>query len=261
VRITLGFYFIRYLGVTSSHPIFSISKGDWQLAGELEVGEEVLAMGGNIRLRSKERNHTIQPVYNLEVKHLHNFLVGDVGVVVHNTPNCYTKSEELLKSLKINDRLKTPGKHKINDGPNSDKIKSKFNKDRNKQIEICFDDTGMPDFSEFVPKINGKRLEVTIDDLIGSHDSGPNGDYAKAAGKLCEELGIPLQSFHGSGSSFPGSDGIKWTWHHHQDGKTMQLIPTDINSKAGHLGVAKIIQKGAQGAYPSPGKISKKGCK
>jgi len=75
------------LGVTNNHPIYSVSKGDWSLAGHLEIGEEVLAKGGNTRVISMERDLTIQPVYNLEVKDLHNFLVGDSGVVVHN--NCW----------------------------------------------------------------------------------------------------------------------------------------------------------------------------
>jgi hypothetical protein len=27
-----------------------------------------------------------------------------------------------------------------------------------------------------------------------------------------------------------------YTWHHHQDGKTMQLVPRDIHSQTGHTG-------------------------
>lgn len=72
------------LGVTNNHPIYSVSKGDWQHAGHLEIGEEVLAKSGNAKVVCKERDLTVQPVYNLEVKDLHNFLVGDLGVVVHN---------------------------------------------------------------------------------------------------------------------------------------------------------------------------------
>ncbi|HMS30463.1 MAG TPA: polymorphic toxin-type HINT domain-containing protein, partial [Saprospiraceae bacterium] len=72
------------LGVTNNHPIYSVSKGDWQHAGHLEIGEEVLAKSGNTKVVSKDRDLTVQPVYNLEVKDLHNFLVGDDGVVVHN---------------------------------------------------------------------------------------------------------------------------------------------------------------------------------
>ncbi|HMS30453.1 MAG TPA: polymorphic toxin-type HINT domain-containing protein [Saprospiraceae bacterium] len=82
------------LGVTAPHPIFSTTYNDWQHAGYLEIGEEVLARSGNTKVVSKERDQALQPVYNLEVKDLHNFLVGDLGVVVHNTGLC-----NLLKSF------------------------------------------------------------------------------------------------------------------------------------------------------------------
>ena len=29
---------------------------------------------------------------------------------------------------------------------------------------------------------------------------------------------------------------IDWTWHHHENGKTMQLIPTVVNAEARHTG-------------------------
>ncbi|HMP30637.1 MAG TPA: Hint domain-containing protein [Saprospiraceae bacterium] len=80
-----------HLGVTTNHPLFSVTKGDWQAAGYLKVGEEVLTKTGSTKVLSKEKDVKQQLVYNLEVKDLHNFLVGDVGVVVHNL--CY----DLLK--------------------------------------------------------------------------------------------------------------------------------------------------------------------
>ena len=33
-----------------------------------------------------------------------------------------------------------------------------------------------------------------------------------------------------------------YTWHHHQDGKTMQLVPTDIHAKTGHTGGAGMLR-------------------
>ena len=59
---------ILFFGVLTPIPIFSTTNNDWRLVGELEVGEKVL-------------NY-----HSVEIKDLHNFLVGDVGVVVHN--NC-----------------------------------------------------------------------------------------------------------------------------------------------------------------------------
>lgn len=73
------------LGVTSSHPIFSTTHNDWRFAGELEIGEKVLTFDGEAAVTSVATDTTLQEVYNLEVKDLHNFLVGDLGVVVHNT--------------------------------------------------------------------------------------------------------------------------------------------------------------------------------
>ena len=73
------------IGVTYQHPIFSVTAGDWKLAGELEVGEKVLTKSGEATVTSSEKKGGAELVYNLEVKDLHNFLVGNEGVVVHNS--------------------------------------------------------------------------------------------------------------------------------------------------------------------------------
>ena len=73
------------LGVTAPHPIFSTTYNAWRLAGELEVGEKVLTYHGEATVTKAEKKSGREVVYNLEVKDLHNFLVGDVGVVVHNS--------------------------------------------------------------------------------------------------------------------------------------------------------------------------------
>ena len=75
---------VKTLGVTAAHPIFSTTHYDWRLAGELQAGEKVLTYYGEATVLSNERKPGNEYVYNLEVKDLHNFLVGDIGVVVHN---------------------------------------------------------------------------------------------------------------------------------------------------------------------------------
>ncbi len=102
----ITFYNGELLGVTNIHPIYSVSKGDWSLAGHLEIGEEVLAKGGNTKVISKERDLTMQLVYNLEVKDLHNFLVGESGIVVHN--GCLKEYFQLFFGKLT--RKKVPGK-------------------------------------------------------------------------------------------------------------------------------------------------------
>ncbi|MFM2392612.1 MAG: tRNA(Glu)-specific nuclease WapA precursor [Bacteroidota bacterium] len=82
---TITFSNSETLGVTVPHPIFSTTHNDWRLAGELEVGEKVLTYHGEATVLRNEKKAGSEAVYNLEVKDLHNFLVGDVGVLVHNS--------------------------------------------------------------------------------------------------------------------------------------------------------------------------------
>jgi hypothetical protein len=75
---------------------------------------------------------------------------------------------------------------------------------------VPFDLDGYPDF-----RATGVvRVEVKI-----TYTGSRMGDYAaanKAAGLRETPKGM--------------------TWHHHQDGTTMQLVPTDIHAKTGHTG-------------------------
>ncbi len=73
------------IGVTAVHPFYSLTAGDWVAAGDLKVGEKVLAKSGAAIVVSSRKREGIQTVYNLEVKDWHNFLVGNEGVVVHNS--------------------------------------------------------------------------------------------------------------------------------------------------------------------------------
>lgn len=57
---------------------------EYRLAGELEAGEKVLTYHSEATVTSNEKKAGSEVVYNLEVKDLHNFLVGESGVVVHN---------------------------------------------------------------------------------------------------------------------------------------------------------------------------------
>jgi len=92
------------LGVTYQHPIYSTTAGDWKLAGELEIGEEVLTKSGNIKVVNSVHKDGSETVYNLEVKELHNFLVGESGIVVHNSYSCVNR---ILKKIVYTLRSKT----------------------------------------------------------------------------------------------------------------------------------------------------------
>lgn len=76
------------LGITENHPVYSASAGGWKHAFELEKDEVVLSYFGQSKVSKITKLQGTHHVYNLEVKDLHNFLVGSDGVVVHNSGLC-----------------------------------------------------------------------------------------------------------------------------------------------------------------------------
>ncbi len=80
---------------------------------------------------------------------------------------------------------------------------------------------GYPDF-----KGGGYVIqEVDVTGLQGNHRTAPTGDYGMANAQAPE-----------------GPKASTSAWHHHQNGVTMQEIPSDIHGRFGHRGGASIIK-------------------
>lgn len=75
----------KSLGVTATHPIYSLDRDDFVPAGELELNERVLTVSGELTLTSKTERPTRQTVYNLEVHRDHAYHVSQDGILAHNT--------------------------------------------------------------------------------------------------------------------------------------------------------------------------------
>ncbi|NJO01697.1 MAG: hypothetical protein HC880_08405 [Bacteroidia bacterium] len=88
------------LGVTGSHPIWSIDRNDWVGASELRIGEKVKTQEGLTVLKSRTKSDKRQKVYNLEIYKDHNFLVSTDKILVHNS--CVTDVLGGLTTGKIN---------------------------------------------------------------------------------------------------------------------------------------------------------------
>jgi hypothetical protein len=80
--------------------------------------------------------------------------------------------------------------------------------DSHPKTGIPFDSNGFPDFSSV------SRADVKIK---------PTGSRPKDFRAANEAAGFKTTP-----------EG--YTWHHHQDGTTMQLVPTDIHRQTGHTG-------------------------
>lgn len=129
------------LGVTYQHPIYSVTTGDWRLAGALQPGERVLTRGGDAEVVSVVLRDGVEVVYNLEVKDWHNFLVGDAGILVHNT--CPWElirdlvTNTTLKIKKINGKLEIPDNWVKHDILSQGKVKgSRYVHPDNNKIQI-----------------------------------------------------------------------------------------------------------------------------
>jgi len=228
------------LGVTFQHPIYT--RSGWTAAGLLEAGDEVLTYSGFVPVAAVSRHVGLYPVYNLEVKDLHNFLVENVGVVVHNTGLFDNVVKEWINKYfpKVGtNNMKPPGtKHPIS----NNKVKQKYGK-----TQICYDDLGFPDFSPFVEKftnpVTGQLIEAAFEiDMAGNYSS----DYTKANDALRALTGDTNMP------NFTNSIGdIEYTWHHHQDGKTMMLVPKAVNNPnyggAPHVGGKALKKHGMAG--------------
>jgi RHS repeat-associated protein len=62
---------------------------------------------------------------------------------------------------------------------------------------------------------------------------------------------VPIKQTGKNKIDFPAADAKRglprpegWTWHHHEDGTTMQLIPTIINERFSHTGGASVSRSG-----------------
>jgi hypothetical protein len=82
------------IGVTSSHPFWSVDRQAWVPVGELSMGERLLARDGSTpRVLSFTLRPEPAPVYNIEVEGDHCYRVGEQGLLVHNA--------SLFKQIKI----------------------------------------------------------------------------------------------------------------------------------------------------------------
>lgn len=73
------------LGVTGTHPFWSLDREDWVSAASLRVGERLVGEKQSTRLvQSVSRTGTATEVFNLEIDSDHVYRVGTTGLLVHN---------------------------------------------------------------------------------------------------------------------------------------------------------------------------------
>jgi hypothetical protein len=270
------------LGVTAEHPIYSLDRQGFVLASDLREGERLLSKTGITKLVTKVIEQQSQPVYNLEIRQWHNFLVGSSGVVVHNA--CFENLKAIIDDLdpverekKLREYLKdvysqgniTKQKNRIcsvfqatiPDGANELFQVVKGIAD-NLPTQGKYDKVGYANFSPY------SLADVAID--MQGEDAG---DYYRGLksllrekgivisdtapvtqanlDKLADEMKIPHKANTKRIEQIGGKltiNGIGFTWHHHQDTKTMQLVLSSVhNDDAKHNGGKALVKAGKKG--------------
>ncbi len=79
LRVRLGEDSVVATGI---HRFWKAGHG-WTMARDLQPGDPIRALGGIARVEAVE-DEKVQPVFNLEVAEGHSFLVGKLGVLVHD---------------------------------------------------------------------------------------------------------------------------------------------------------------------------------
>jgi hypothetical protein len=192
--------------------------GRWVNAADLRVGDVVLLRDGRAeRITRIDVRRERTTVYNFHVADLHNYAAGSAEVLVHNTSRA-TRAALKAAKPKLTQKTKALRGSKVKTEPIP--IRNAHLAGKTHPVTgIPFDSKGFPDFSG-----------VSKKDVKISFTGNRNADFAAANSKA---------GFGKSHTDTPSG----YTWHHHQDGKTMQLVPTDIHSKTGHTGGFSLHRK------------------
>ena len=253
---------------TPGHKFYSVTRGGYVTAAELQLGEILLGDDGQeLPVTSVgERKLGLIDLYNFEVEHFHNYHVGeDPSVLVHNgatgeggyinTPA--DKGPARKKQIPVENGYwsNSPAKGAPANGIPGESYWHSTDPVVNghpdyKPIKFT---NRYPDFSPFA--------KVTVQaELTGKPGSGDHKAAAKALARelianpaLAEQLGIPLEAYtRGKTVIKPNATGVlNWmkqqpngglTWHHSIDMKSMMMVPTDIHSIA-HAGGADLLRQ------------------
>ncbi|WP_346880684.1 HNH endonuclease [uncultured Algibacter sp.] len=112
-----------------------------------------------------------------------------------------------------------------------------------RQVSVKYDKNGFPDFKNHSL---GKDFTFKADDLIGN---GTSTDFTKATNWLKNKF--PDKNIVKDNTKVI-IDGKSYTWHHHQDGKSLMPVLSDVHGAFRHSGGNAVINRGLKGLFSSP---------
>jgi hypothetical protein len=263
------------LRATAVHPVFSEDRDMFVAVGELRVGERLRSLAGPVVIQSILAHPELQPVFNLEVEREHVYHVGKCGILAHNVkfrvvrPKPGTNRHVVvdvpgnhpvhhgvwhdptvrfdpLKPTLHEAPIRGHGDWYVHERPElgKDKLDDVTRRAANylngRPVKYRH---GFPDYKEFTCDFGkGVRGEVELPRMqIGDRLQ----DFHDARKELLKKLQKSDSGWTANdiirledGVNIRGANptGLKWTWHHHEDLKTMQLVPSDVHARSVHPG-------------------------
>ena len=96
--------------MTKRHKLFSVDRGDWIRAGNLEPSEYLKTKHGPNKIVSIESLPGVHQVYNIEVETDHCYFVTSGGVLCHNVSGCGQKAPKCELQARANE-IRKAGQH------------------------------------------------------------------------------------------------------------------------------------------------------
>ncbi|WP_232097392.1 HNH endonuclease [Gimesia maris] len=231
------------IGVTAGHPIWSEDRQAFIHSDQLQPGERLRsAVGRTVRITSIEIRAGPEPVYNLEVAGEHVYSVTGSGVLVHNVSDC-----DLVTKIGLPD-----GSYIDLNAPRSGSTyKQRLDHTPVNNGSWTKGVRGEGTFTSTHPAVNGLSVtyknayadltphsiySVEIEDFIGKvqHAGNPTKARRVLHREADEILAAQLKVSPSVIERFRNLH--RYTWHEVENLQTMQLVPTDVNAKFGHLG-------------------------
>jgi hypothetical protein len=197
--------------VTEEHPFWVQGRG-WVSIREIELGAPVATLRGDTLILANAPVEQQTTVFNFSVQDTASYFVGREGVWVHNA---FCEADAALKYSNVfGTRLPRQGSGGSWSGQRGNSEWQPYPDTPLHQATggraIVFRD-GYPDFEPFAYRVDGAPVQFNDLQL-----NGTNADLV-AANRRYREL---------YGQSPPEN----YTWHHHQDCRTLILVPSVINN-------------------------------
>ena len=206
---------------TPTHPFKT--NAEWKDALDLKIGDSLKTFDSkSLKISKILHLPNNEEVFNFHVKDFHTYYIGENLILVHNA--CEKNIKNIIKRLP-----RTKGKWLGEAGEGIWKSSKKAVNKITKGEGIPFKN-GFPDFSKWSKgKIKFKNLDGTAK------------DFDKVYEKIAKMKGLKNKN-----QAKKYLKKKKLTPHHHQDGKTIELIPSALHNNVPHTGGVAILRKGLQ---------------